>query len=140
MANIYALRRASKLPNNKFMARWRLAGGGEQEHALTEQEYRALAGKNAGPPPNRTGDALAVWLHAYEAWTFDTPTGNLEPGDITEAWSGVVTIRTGDGEPKIGVPIERITGSLTDLARFTIAKANLPEKVTVLNGICTVTD
>ena len=129
-----ALRRVTRLAANAFVARWRLPDRSVIEHALTEQEYRVLAQKGAGAPPNRTGDPRAVWLHAREQWTFDTLSGVMESWDVTNAWPGVVKILL-PGLRRITVPLEKTVGILETLS---VDAAALPVGVTIINGVATV--
>lgn len=133
MATVYTLRKASRLPGNAFMALWLLKNDTLVEQAITEAEYRALAQKGAGAPANKTGDAAATWLVAYEAWVFDTPDGTLSPGDVTDAWPGLVRVFLGD--TKVSVPTAKAIGPLETL---TILPADLPPGVTIEAGVATV--
>ena len=132
----YTLRPVARRPENRFAARWRLGDGSVVEHALTESEYRALALKGAGAPPNRTGARDAVWLTAYEKWVFDTPSGWLEPGDVTDAWPGslVVAIPEFKGG-RVEIPRERFANAT--LARVSLAPGIVPG-LRIVDGVAEV--
>ena len=59
------LRRVVRGPDI-YVATWRLPDGAIVGHEITAQEYAALALKGAGAPPNRTGNARAVWIGAAQ--------------------------------------------------------------------------
>lgn len=140
MASTFPLRRVTRQATNTFIARWRLTGGAETEHSLTEQEYRALALKGAGAPPNRTGDAGATWLLAYECWTFDTASGGMEPGDITDAWPGRLALMLPSlRRSAIKIPLAEFRGSLDRLSTLRL-DAGRVARLSVSNGVATVAD
>lgn len=68
-------------------ASWLLPDGSIVEHPLNQLEYEALA--VSGRPPNRTGNASAVWVSARSAARFNTLSGSPEPGDLVDEGTSV---------------------------------------------------
>ena len=133
----FTLRKVARMPDDHYAARWRLSDASEVEDLLTDAEYAALAQRGAGAPPNRTGDPGATWLHAYQRWKFDTPTGWLEPGDVSDAWA--VT----DGEIKVQTPTGQLRIPNAEAIGATLEKISvvkMPAGYALVGGVLTVPD
>lgn len=131
----YTLRPVARRPENRYVVRWRLSDA-VIEHPLTEAEYKALAEKGAGAPPNRTGERDAIWLNASEHWQFDTRSGALEPGDVTDAWPGrlVVVIPELRGG-LVKIPLNRFADPT--ITRVTL-EAGIVRGLRITNGVAEV--
>lgn len=82
-AEIVPLTKVQRLPDDYYTSIW-LSNGIEVEQLLTEQEYKALSLPGAGSPQNKTGNPSAVWLRAFQAARFSTPSMDLEEGNFVE--------------------------------------------------------
>ena len=141
MARVYTMRRVIRIPDRNYVW-WKLSGGAMVRDTLTDREYADLGKANAGPPPNRTGDAGAVFISAEGGVpTFSTITGDMEPGDITDAYPGMYTIAIVDlvsGKYPARIPADRFVGSG---AQVTLVDTHdVRPGVTIVNGVATIPD
>jgi hypothetical protein len=83
---------------------------------LTEAEYTALGAKGAGVPP-RAPHRNATFLYAQAQTRWDTPDGLRHPGDITDAFPGVIEVLTEQGKRQ-AFPVAECEGTLANLSTF----------------------
>lgn len=141
MPRVYTMRRVVRIPDRNYVY-WQMTGGAVVRDILTDREYADLAKPNAGGPPNRTGDPNAVFLSAEGGVpTYGTVTGDLEPGDLTDAYPGIYTIAITDmvsGKFPARIPTDRFIGSG---AQITLIDArDVRPGVTIVNGVATIPD
>lgn len=104
----YALRRAVRLPVNRFWGTWEAPDGTRRLAQMTEAEYRWLgAGPGRRDPARPAELATYTRIGGFEEWQFDTPNGLLSPGDVTEAF----------GEPMIILRPRTIRSGLVVIAK-----------------------
>lgn len=115
---MYTLRKASRV-QDKFVSIWRLSDGSIKETPMTALEYSAISQK--GSPINITGDIFAQWIASEQRWAFDTPSGLLEPGDVTAAWPGRYTFFAPEflsffRKKRISIPAFAFNGTIDNLS------------------------
>lgn len=135
----FILRRTAKI-GERYWSEWFVPKEGLLKYGMTKREYEDLALPGAGAPANPTGDEGSVWQRAWAEWEFDTPTGYLEPGDITDAFPGTVNVELPEGVGKLQVPASRVIGSLDNLSFVTFQPQDLPAKVEVIAGVLRIAD
>lgn len=132
----YTLRPVARRPENRYVVRWRLSDGAVIEHPLTQAEYRALALKGASAPPNRTGEPDAIWLNATEHWQYDTRSGTLEPGDVTDAVPGFLVLAIPElKRGRVEIPRDRFTDET--VTRLSLAAGIVP-RLRIVDGVAEV--
>ena len=127
------LRRVVRGPDI-YVATWRLPDGAIVGHEITAQEYAALALKGAGAPPNRTGNARAVWIGAAQVGTFLTSQRLFQAGDVYTTAKRVL-IHAGPTYPPLSLNVADVSG-VDD--RLSVDPVNLPPGVRVADGVLTV--
>jgi hypothetical protein len=135
---IYNLQYAARVGSNYFSL-FRLPNATTVVRSLTAGQYAALAERGAGGPPNTSGNPQAMWLQSWEEWAFDTPSEKFDPGYISDAWPGNITLNLAPLR-ELTIPAGRVTGDVTQPATLVFQLADLPPGVTITAGIAVVPD
>lgn len=135
---IYNLQYTAQVGSNYFSL-FRLPNQTVVQRSLTAGQYQALAVKGAGNPSNTSGNPQAQWLQSWSEPQYDTPSETLEPGYITDSETGFVKLNLAPIR-LFSIPVERVSGDITQPATLVFQQADLPPGVTIDAGVAVVPD
>lgn len=129
--------KASRVPDKAFSLYQK--DGSTLAVEITLADYSALSLPNSGEPPRskEVTDPSWKWMMSYQRYIFDTPSGELEQGYISDAWKNYYTFTDSKGN-LVGVSTSDTTGVLPNISTVIPVQDN-GKSFSILNGQLTET-